>query len=235
MHFRTFLKLVDSFYLMMFYGESLLDMKLLYYNEEASYFSDRGALQRAIESYNRALDLDPDNFYAHAGLASLFVGQREFQRALEHADRAFTSKTRDVVRSSRISLNFIRLLIFEMLGRSDDAKKVLDRLLISLGDDLAPVYNRLAHLYFDLGIYDKATHYCTEAIALHPEEPGNYQNLALVYLTDGKPEKAKESLVEAQKFIRTARQGRAIERQIRKVAVASSWLSCMRKQDHLRL
>ncbi|MGD0664045.1 MAG: hypothetical protein ABSD38_38915 [Syntrophorhabdales bacterium] len=50
MHLRTFLKLLDSFYLMMFYGESLRDMKIHYYNEEGSYFRDHGAPEPAVES-----------------------------------------------------------------------------------------------------------------------------------------------------------------------------------------
>ncbi len=62
-----------------------------------------------------------------------------------------------------------------------------------------------------------------ETIALHPEEPGNYQNLALVYLANGNPEKARESLVEARKLVKSPRQGRAIERRIRKIA--TGWAS----------
>ncbi len=215
---RTFLKLLDSFYMMMFYGESILDMKLVYYTEEASYFKDHGALHRAAASYRKALRLDPDNFYAHAGLTYYFAGHREFQRALQHADRALESKTGDVTRNSRITLNLLRLVIFQMLERDDEAKAVLDRLLLSLKGDLPVVYNRLAYIYLDLGIYDKAAHYSNEAIAIQPEEQGFYQNLAQVYLEEGRPEKARESLLKARELAGSSRQRRIIDRRIRKIA-----------------
>jgi tetratricopeptide (TPR) repeat protein len=217
MHLRTLLKLFYSFCLMMFY-ERLLDMKILYRNEEAFYFRHHGDPQRATESYRKALRLNPDNFYAHAGLAYLFAGQREFHRALEHADLAFRSKSGNVVRRPRISPNFIRLVIYQMLERSDEAKTVLDLLLVSLGGDLALVYNRLAYLYHDLGICDKAAQYCKEVIALRPGEPGLYENLARVYVADGRPEKARESLVKAREFAKSARQRRVIDRRILKIA-----------------
>lgn len=219
MHLRTFLKLFDLFYDVMFFGESLLDMKILYYDEEASYFSGVGAPEKALESYRKALALDPDNFYVHTGLAYFFAKQREFQRALEHADLAFKSKTPEVVRSSRIYLNFLRLVIFQMLERSDEAKAVLDKLLVSLEGRLSLVYNRLANFYFEFRIYEKAAYYYKETITLRPKEPAFRQYLALAYAADGKPEKARVSLMEARQLAKSKRQGRAIERQIRKIAL----------------
>ena len=218
MHFRTFLKLLYSFYAMMFYGKSLRDMKILYYNEEASYFRDHGAPGRAAASYRKALRLDPDNFYVHTGLAYLFAGQGKFQDALVQADLAFKSNTPEVVRSRRIYLGFLRLTILQMLERNDEAKAVLDGLLLSLGDDLALVYNRLADFHFDFRIYDKAAHYYKETIALRPKESAFHRYLASAYEADGRPEEAKESLLAARRFARSAWQRRKIDRHIRKIA-----------------
>jgi len=217
MRFGTFLKLFDTFYDMMFVGKSLRDMKVVYYSKEASYFRDRGAPERAVESYHKALRLDPDNFYVHTRLAHLFAGRSEFQHALENADHAFQSKTLEVVRSWRIYLNFVRLVIFQMLEKCDEARTVFDRLLLSLGGDIALVYNRLAGFYFDFGIYHKAVYYYKEAIAFRPEEPEFHDNLASAYLADGKPEEARESLLAARQFARSIWQRRKIDRRIRKI------------------
>jgi tetratricopeptide (TPR) repeat protein len=80
MRLGTFLSLFDTFYDMMFVGKSLHDMKVVYYSKEAAYFRNRGAPDLAVESYRKALRLDPDNFYVHTRLAHLFAGRREFQK-----------------------------------------------------------------------------------------------------------------------------------------------------------
>jgi Tfp pilus assembly protein PilF len=217
MHLKVFLALVDSFYRMLFVGDRLVDMKILYYTREGYDFRRKGDTKRAAESYEKALNLDPQNFYAHSGLATILASDNKFEAALAHANQAAHSNTRDVRRVQQVSLDCLQLAILEMLGESDSVKSLLDKLLLSHKGSLVDVYNRLAFTYLDLGIYSGAERYSEKTIAMEPNVPGFHQNLAAVLLAQHKPEEAKAALIKALEVSHTRKERRTIERQIARI------------------
>jgi tetratricopeptide (TPR) repeat protein len=109
MWLRAFFKLFHVFFGMIIYGEKFDNVKIVYYMEQARYFGSRGAVEKAVHYCNKALELDTENFYALAGLATASVQKQEFHLALEYANKAVPKTSRDLL-ERRLSRSWRSLL-----------------------------------------------------------------------------------------------------------------------------
>ncbi len=198
-------------------GKTFVDAKVLYYVERARFFGGKENLERAIRYLDRAMNLNPDNYYANFGLAYAYCQKKEFNRALDYADKAASSHTEGVSRASREMLDLVSLVIFEMVGKSVSSQTVVARLARQNDSDLGYVYSRVGFLFADLGIREKSEQWCERAeqwyenaITLDPRQSAYYYNLARVYSVESKFEKAKEKLMMALELAEDAKKKRAV-------------------------
>jgi len=66
---------------MFFEGEKLKQIKLACWVDYASYFYEKKDFRGAIESYKKALVLDPTDYYANIGLACTLVANKSFEES----------------------------------------------------------------------------------------------------------------------------------------------------------
>lgn len=177
---------------MFWYGEKLSDIKSMCFVDYANYFHDKRNIEKAIEYYNKALRLNPNNYYSYGGLAAAFVEKRKFREALEYCNKAIEIKKQDIL------IYILLVVIYESLGETILAKDAFRKALKYFDNNLAAIYNRLANIYFQLGLHKEAEYYCKEAIKIDPNEAGLHNNLAKIYLSQ---EKIKEAKDEFQKVL----------------------------------
>lgn len=165
-------------------GEKFNDIKSMSFIDYANYLHDKKNIEKAIEYYNKALRLNPTNYYAYGGLAGAFTEKRLFRESLKYCNKAISIK-KDVL------MYILLVIIYESLEEPILAKEALQETLKFFDNNLAAAYDRLAYSYFQLGIYEKAEYYFKEAIKTDPNEAGLHYNLAKIYLAQEKFQEAK--------------------------------------------
>jgi tetratricopeptide (TPR) repeat protein len=139
------------------------------YKNRGVFFQEKGRFDRAIEDYDKAIDLDP--FYAHAynnrGLALEKTGRLD--KAFADYDKAIALKP------ANYSSFTNRGLAFDKAGRLD--KAIADyNTAISLNPSDPSVYNYRGIVFDKMGRFDKAIADYDQAIALNPAFPEAYKN-----------------------------------------------------------
>ncbi len=175
-------------------GEKFSDIKSMCLIEHANYLHDKKDIEKAIEYYNKALRLDSNNYYAYGGLTAAFIEKRLFSEALEYYNKAMTIKKPDIL------MLILGVIIYESLGESALSKEALNNALKFFDNNLAALYNHLAYTYFNFNMNEKTEFYCKEAIKIDPKEAGLHNNLAKVYLAQGKFHEAKDEFQKVLEF-----------------------------------
>lgn len=167
-------------------GEKFSNIRSMCLIEYANYLHDKKDIEKAIVHYNKALELDSNNYYAYGGLTAAFIEKRLFRVALEHYNKALAIKKSDFL------MYILGVIIYESLGESVLAKEASDNALKFFNNNLAALYNHLSYTYFNFNIKEKAEFYCKEAIKIDPSEAGLHNNLAKIYLAEEKFYEAKD-------------------------------------------
>ena len=201
-------------FLKLLHGESFTNVRAIYYLEQAKYFGRRGVVHKAIQYCTETLKLDVDNFYALAGLATASVQKKDYRLALDYANKAILSSTKNVSVTSREQLHVLLAVVSEMMGKSDSLKSATDRIAALHDGDFAAVYARLGRAYFDFGIHERARHYYEEVRMIYPNKSAPYYNLARVYISEGDVEMAKQELMKALNLAEDGKKRKQVLRQL---------------------
>jgi tetratricopeptide (TPR) repeat protein len=181
---KVVLTIFERIFFMFLQGEKFNDIRSMTFIDYANYLHDKKNIEKAIEYYNKALRLNPTNYYAYGGLAGAFTEKRLFKEALEYCNKAISIK-KDIL------MYVLLVIIYESLEEPTLAKEALQKALKFFDNNLAAAYDRLAYSYFQLGMYKKAEYYLLEAIKVNPNEAGLHYNLAKIYLAQEKFQEAK--------------------------------------------
>jgi serine/threonine protein kinase len=145
----------------------LLNQSSEEYRKQGHAFRDAGVYDRALQAYERAIQLDPNNPMAYYGQAKIFWEQNHFEDALQAYDMIVRLQPEDP---------FFHALkgnaLFE-LGRYPEALLAYDHAL-ALKSDNASWHARRASILYELRQYAEALHAYDLAIALKPEEAYYY-------------------------------------------------------------
>ena len=194
-----------------------------WYNKGTAYRNSKD-YDTAIESYSKAIELNP--YYAEAymghGLAYLF--KREYDRAIENfskaialkADYAYAYHDRGNAYSAKrqydraiedynkaISLNPDKAYSYQGRGSAYHAKGQNDMAIadynkaISLKPDYAEAYNSRGNAYSSKGQNDMAIEDYNKAISLEPDLAGYYRNRGVMYMRKRQYDKAIEDYNKA--------------------------------------
>jgi tetratricopeptide (TPR) repeat protein len=189
--------------------------------KQAYFMSEPEKYSQALESFDRALETNPDDGFSYAGKALIFLWRGEGEKALESSKRA--AKLIPDNEGINVNLAYIRI----KLGLIDEAISGLKKLL-SLKPKLWQAYYNLGYAYivqnnlaeaadvfkkaaemnpasamiltnhgwckWKLGEYAKAIELFERALIVEPRSKDALFNLGLIYKTSGKYEEAKAKL-----------------------------------------
>jgi tetratricopeptide (TPR) repeat protein len=200
---------------------SLAPDRALHHALLADLYALAGDDDRAVESYEEALALEPENQRVRLVLTTILIRKSEFGKAMTHLDWLIDKNPELVVAQyykGRINMetgqyaaaeeSYRRALalnnrlepalfdlgtLYQMTGKLHEAEETYDRLLEFYPDNIG-VRERLIDLYTKLNQPEKAEKQLEEIKRYsRPGEPGR-QALGLIYLKQGKLDESIEEL-----------------------------------------
>ncbi len=154
-------------------------------------FFKTGETDRAIEEYNNALALNPNNVTAHLQLGFLFYNVKSmYEKGFAHYLKAAQLDPEN----PRVHYNIGMALIHQQ--RFDQAISHLSEALrrmpysISLQYDLGNLHLNLGIAFLHSGKPHEAQYHFIKAIDIHPDNAKSYYNLAMAFASQGHTERA---------------------------------------------
>ncbi|MBI5642460.1 MAG: tetratricopeptide repeat protein [Deltaproteobacteria bacterium] len=161
---------------------------LIYYNH--SRFED------AINSFKRALDLNPNYTEVSLNLSVVYNELGDFDKSSQVYERArqvrkeTESYLDPYVKGKLANMHAELGAIYKDLGLYAQAAEEFKKALI-LSPDFVDIKTTLGIVYRDMMDYSKAVNELEEAVRLNPDYPASRIQLGLTYYTMGQLEKAK--------------------------------------------
>jgi Tfp pilus assembly protein PilF len=164
------------------------------YTNLGSAYQKMGQLDRAMENYEKAIALDPNDYLAYTNRGVIFDKIGEFDRALESYNKAVLSNPEDY------KPYFNRGLLYDKMGRTTDAIddfEMAKRLNMKDPRIVAWAHNNLGILYCKIGMYDQSIADFNIAVSIDPDNPITFNNRGFTYAFSGQDKKAIEDFSRA--------------------------------------
>lgn len=123
--------------------------------------SDSGDYKKALECYNKALEIDPDCAFALINMGTVFTKLEDYERALEAYEKA--TKTNP----GSVELWNNKGNAFRMLNRYNEALEAYKR-AVQIDPYIAETWVNMGVLFENLGDYEMALKSYNQAIKLSP-------------------------------------------------------------------
>ena len=172
-------------YGMLFSGKDIKHIKSACQVKYANYLHDKQDINKAILYYNKAINLDVNNYYAYGSLAATYFEKKEFEQALKYCKKA------DAIMQG-ISVHIMMVVIYDVLGDTKLSEGYLQRVMKFYNNDVVAAYDRLSYTYYQIEMYRQAEYYCKEALKIKPFAASLHYNLGNIYIAQQKLPEAKE-------------------------------------------
>lgn len=154
------------------------------------YFSERGILyhlnkdfEKAIENFNKVLQLNPDNWNANINLGSINIYyKKDFVAALSYLNKAIE------IEPSNTSAYSKKYFLFIKQGKIEDAESILTFVIEKISPNDHGILNSRADLYRSIGKYKEAYIDIYKAIELNSNNSIYFGTLAEIYSAENKEE-----------------------------------------------
>ncbi|MDY0099927.1 MAG: tetratricopeptide repeat protein [Bacteroidales bacterium] len=194
------------------------------YNKAVEYY-DAVNIEKAIETFNDALNEDPDLFMANYQLALHYLMNQQWDNFRWHSRAAINSKARlsegekllkeALVTFSEGSLDVVdigrklvelypgdpyaynNLISFQSLSGDTEGMVETIKKAISIAGNQAPFYNQLGYAYLILKQEEKAKEAFDRYIELDPDNPNVYDSKGDYFMHARQYDKAYESYIKA--------------------------------------
>src|SRR5262249_33524303 len=134
---------------------------------------------RAIEAYNRCLQLNPKSASAHNALAEIYFIRKDYAAVQKHLNAAFE------LDASLPGMHYTKAQLLEEQGQLEAAAAEYKKELQLSDRNFRAAYN-LSAIYRKLGNSTEEEHYLRKAIDLNPDFPLSYLYLARIDLVSQK-------------------------------------------------
>ena len=157
--------------------------------KRANYYLKQGNVERGIEGYESALEIDNINNQARFTLANLYYNYKDYAKAEE----AFKTV---IEQEPEFGQTYYSLgLFYAELNRTDEAIEQLERAIEKMPDNIRSYYN-LSLLHDQKKDYKKAEKTLINGLKIDPENESLLYALAYHYATYDKKEKAVNILLK---------------------------------------
>jgi len=163
------------------------------YNIQGGYYLNQSekTYDKAIEAYEKLLELYPDDLIGNNGLGVLYIRIGEWDKAIEKYKTCIESGGEDVVFYTGLAGNYRRKGLF------DKARQVLEQYLNNVSDS-AFIHNNLALHYRYQGKYDLALTEVDKALSISPNDWRPIRRKGDIYIYMGDLRKAEEEYKKLQ-------------------------------------
>ena len=194
------------------------------YNQAMKYFNEV-KMDKALTTFRKALEQDPDFFMINYQLAFYYLLNRVPDEFEKYADAALNCKSKlsdaeelmrdalDKLKNGRTNVtdlgeklvkmypndpnSYNNLIYFQSLA--GDSVSIVETLksAIQISSDPGTFYNQLGYAYLTLKQNDKSLEAFDKYIELEPKNPNAYDSKGDYYMYNGKYDKAYESYMKA--------------------------------------
>jgi tetratricopeptide (TPR) repeat protein len=144
---------------------------------------EQGKLEEAIEAYNKAIVLKPDNADAYYNMGATLKEQGKLEEAIEAYNKAIAIKPDYVEAYSNMGI------ALQDQGKPEEAIVAYNKVL-SIKPDYVEAYNNMGNALKDQGKPEEAIEAYNKAIALKPDYVEALNNMGNVFRDQGKSEDA---------------------------------------------
>jgi len=146
-----------------------------------------GQQLRAIPSFERAVELDPNFAGAYNDLAAIYSNNGEEERSLEYEKKAFALRDRV---SEREKLAITRAYYWMVTGETDKEIETEEMWRQAYPRDTAPLNDLAVNHAIFLGQFEKGMEEANEAIRISPHELAVFDVVAVAYMAQNRPDEA---------------------------------------------
>ncbi len=164
------------------------------YTNRGSVYQKMGQLYKAMENYDKAITLDPNDYLAYTNRGAIFDKLGQIDKAIESYNKAI------MVNPGDYRAYFNRGLSYDKMGRTTDAIEDFQRAMrLNMLDPrvVAWAHNNLGILYSKAGMEDRSISAFNKSIAIDPNNPVTFYNRAFVYSYSGRYKEAIEDFSKA--------------------------------------
>jgi eukaryotic-like serine/threonine-protein kinase len=163
-------------------------------------FDVAGNIDRAIESLNKALKVDPGYVLAHAALGEAYWRKALATNDTLWADRALQSARKAVELGGRHPLPHVKLgEIYAQRGRQREAIREFE-LALQLQPANADAYRGLGRAYASIELNQEAENAYLQAVRLRPTDWYAHNLLGVFYYGQGKYDQAEQAWLKAREL-----------------------------------
>ncbi len=130
---------------------------------------DAREFKEAIDSYEKALKIDPESMIINYELALSYLAMRDYRNASKYSSKVIDSKDKDLL----VGAYGVKSESLAETGKVDEAIKLLENALLRNGNDYYLHFN-LALNYFKKGDLDKTIIHVDNALNLNKSQSGAY-------------------------------------------------------------
>ncbi len=134
----------------------------IFYYYRGATFEKTGDLDKAMEDYQKSVELKADFILPTANIGKIYAKKREHEKAIEFYKKAVELGDQDATNYYNYGVCLMNL------GKKEQAKEVLEK-LISLDENYSDAYYQLGIIYIGLGDSAKAKEFLQKFIDLDPE------------------------------------------------------------------
>ncbi len=154
-------------------------------NKKGSFLYDQGKYQEAIDCYDKALRVNPNNKYALNGKGIALNSQGKYQEAIEYYDKAL-----------RVNPNYFEALYnkgfaLKKIGKYQEAIEYYDKTLVIDPNHVYALNGKGLALY-DQGKYQEAIEYYDKTLVIDPNQVDALNNKGSSLYDQGKYQEAIE-------------------------------------------
>jgi Tfp pilus assembly protein PilF len=137
---------------------------------------NKGQIEEAIASFDKAISLDDKNALAYVGLGKAYSRKGDFEEAIASFDKAISLDDKNALAYVGLGYTYARKGDFEEAIASFDKA-------ISLDDKNALAYVGLGNIYSRKGDFEEAIASFDKAISLDPQNAFSHYSLGLTYIS----------------------------------------------------
>jgi tetratricopeptide (TPR) repeat protein len=148
-----------------------------YYGVMADMYKEDGNMDKALEYYNKVIEIDPSNSFVHFSLASFYLQKKETQKGFEHASIAFSNPEIEI--ETKIQLYLMMVGAPEKMKLDSTQMEALIGMLLKAHPDDARSYSIKADYLIQQGREAEARDFMVKALEINPDTYPLWEQLIL--------------------------------------------------------
>ncbi|MCX2745313.1 tetratricopeptide repeat protein [Mangrovivirga sp. M17] len=147
--------------------------------KEGIQYHDKGEYEKAIETYEKALELNPESSLVNYEIALSYFEKGDYKAALQYSDVVLKQN-----KDHMLPAYIIKGSALDMLGKTKESIKLFNKAIKKSGEHFLLYYN-LGLNYYKINELDNAEENIIKAIELNPSHSSSHLILASIHNEKG--------------------------------------------------